>query len=303
MGLTLLASCKEKVAKFVIDSSKLTDLTRYSYEYRSGKLTSSIDTTYVIMFGQAVDTMVTLVNYEYNNKGLLKREISKTAFDDIPTIQLYDYNSNDSIIREMTISPENDTTYWTEYNYFPDGKKMVYRRTLFLHDDPTQDLSKLLENKQFDTAYCRMKYEYENNLCKSSKEYDQKNNLIRTIEYYYENGRPHKAITIIQKHGIEVTEKTQYFDYSKSDIHPDYYSIDLNKDTVEYCKNEFIKHSISTTTDVFNHGKLVVRTFYENGKKIGSVGIDKITNTKFVESCSYDENGDLKEIKSYHEEM
>lgn len=303
IGVALLTSCKEKVEKFIFDSSKMSEVTRFSYSYDKNKLASSTETTNIIMFGQVVDTMVTLTNYEYDSKGLLKKESSKTLVEDKPSLQLYDYNSNDSLIREMTISPEKDTTFWVEYNYFPDGRKLVFRRTLVIHHEPDQDFSKQMENKKFDTIYFKIDYQYEKNLCKSSKEYDKKNNLTKIIEYDYENSKVKNATHISLINAVEVTEKVQYFDYSKSESQPDYYSLDLSKDTVEYRKNEFTNHSISTKTEVFKYGKLANRTFFENGKSIGSIGIDKMMNFKTVESCSYFENGDLKEIKSYHEEI
>ncbi|MGE5437832.1 MAG: hypothetical protein ACM3O3_11435 [Syntrophothermus sp.] len=278
-------------------------MTRYSYSYDKSKLASATETTYIIMFGQVVDTMVTLTNYEYDSKGLLKRESSKTDGEEIPSLQLYDYNPNDSLIREITLSPENDTTYWTEYNYFPDGRKMVFRRTLFLHHDPDQDFLKQMENKQFDTTYYRIVYKYENNLCRSSEEYDKNNNLTKITEYDYKDGRIEKATHFSKVNGIEVTDKIQYFDYSKSESQPDYYTLDLNNDTIEYCKSMFINHLVSTRTDVLNNGKMVNRTFFENGKEIGFIGIDKTMNFKIVESNSYYENGDLKEKRSYHEEI
>lgn len=281
----------------------MSNLTQYSYDYVAGKLTSSNETIYTVMFGQVVDTLETLTNYEYDSKGLLRKELSKTALDENPSLQLFDYNSNDSLIREMTISPEKDTTFWNEYNYFPDGKKLVFSRHLIRHFDPDQDFLKQMENKKNDTTIYRLDYQYENGRCKSSKEYDKKNNLTHIIEYDYENGRVKMATHISLINALEITSKVQYFDYSKSELHPDYYCLDLNKDTVEYCKNEFVKHSISTKTEVFNYGKMADRTFFENGKRIGSIGIDKTMNFKTVESCSYFENGDLKEIKSYHEEI
>lgn len=303
IGFVFLTSCKEKVAKFIFDSSKMSNLTRYSYDYDAGKLTSSKETIYTVMVGQVVDSLETLTNYEYDSKGLLRKELSKTAFDDNPSLLLFDYNSSDSLIREMTISPEKDTTFWTENNYFPDGKKLVFRRVLIRRFNPDQDFLKQMESKTVDTTLYRFDYQYEKGLCKSSKEYDKKNNLTHIIEYEYENGKVKKATHISPINGVEVTAKIQYFDYSKSELHPDFYSLDLNKDTIEYCKNEFIKHSISTKTDVFNYGKMINRTYFENGKRIGFISVDKTLNYKIVESYSYNENGDLKEMRSYNEEI
>ena len=302
-GLALLTNCNEKVAKFIFDSSKMSTLTRYSYNYNSGKLTSSKETVYMVMLGQVVDTIVTLTNYEYDSKGLLRKELAKTGHNDNPSLHLFDYNANDSLISEMTISSEKDTTSLREYKYFPDGKKMVFRRDLVFHHDARQDFLKQMQNKRFDTTYYKIEYNYVDNLCKSSKEFNKKNNLTKIVEYAYEKGRIQSSTHISLINGMEVTDKVQYFDYSKSELHPDYYSLALNKDTIEYSKNHFFNHSISTKTDVFEYGKVVNRTFFENGKRIGYIGIFKAMNFKTVESYSYFENGDLKETKSYHEEI
>ena len=54
---------------------------------------------------------------------------------------------------------------------------------------------------------------------------------------------------------------------------------------------------------VFEYGQNISKTFFEKGKEIGNIGIDKNMDFKTVESYSYYENGDLKETKSYNEEI
>jgi len=301
--LLLLAGCKEKIEKFIFDSSKMNILTKYSYEYKSNKLASSKETTYTVMFGQKVDTMVTLTTYEYDEKGLLRKEVSKMNFEELPSIRFFDYNSNDSLIREMEISPEKDTTDWSDFNYFPDGKKIVYSRMINGHIEPNQDFSKFIENKNFDTIVHRMVYQYENNLCKSLKEYDGKNNLTRIVEYDYYNDKLMKETYACPIKSMELTEKTKYYDYSKSDQFPDYYSLGMANDTIEYCKNEFVNNSLYSTTTVLDHGKMFEKSFYKNGRQIGMIGVSKEMNFKIYESYSYFENGDIKETKSYSEEI
>ena len=303
IGLFLLISCEEQVAKFIFDSSKMSQITRYTYDYNSKRLISSNEKTYTVMFGKIVDTLVSSTNYEYKGNGLLIKKISKYGFNDPPSLQFFDYNLNDSLIREITISPEKDTTLWIEYEYFSDGKKIVFNRVLHRHFDANQDFLKQMVNRKFDTILYRIDYQYENNLCTSSKEYDKKNNLTKIIQYDYENGKIKKATHIFKINSLELTDKEQYFNYSNSEFTPDYYSIDINKDTLEYCKNEFYKHSNSLRKEVFNYGKIVNKTFFENGKEIGYISFDKSTNFKIVESYSYYENGDLKETKSYHEKI
>lgn len=301
--IVLLSGCKEKIEKFIFDASKMSTLTEYSYEYQSNKLESSKEITYTIMFGQKMDTMVTLTTYEYDDNGQLRKELSKTDFEEFPSVRHFDYNSNDSIIREMLISSEKDTIEWKEFNYFPDGKKQVYSRRINRPVEQNQDLLSFAKNRNFDTIVHRMEYQYENNQCKSLKEYDGKNNLTRIVEYDYDNGKLVKESHISPINSMEITEKKAYFDYSKSDKFPDYYSLGMGNDTIDYCKNKFVNDSLYSTTTVFDRGKMIDKTFYNKGKRIGMIGISKEMNFKITESYSYYGNGDLKETKSYTEEI
>ena len=301
--LALVTGCKEKIQKFILDSSKMSTMRRYSYKYDSGKLESSKEISYTIMFGQIVDSMITVTNYEYDNEGFLKKEISKLDFEETPSLVIYDYNSNDSLISKIKISTEGDTTLWDKYGYFPDGQKTLYQRILTPKFDFNQDFIKSMSEKKFDTIQTVNQYQYENGLCKSMTEFDCRDNPISKTEYDYENGRIQKAIFISFHNAMELTEKILYYSYSKSITQPDFYSLDINKDTVDLRINEFDNQEIVSKTEVFNYGKIANKTFYENGKEIGLISIDKDANSKMTETNSYFENGDLKETKSYHEEL
>jgi len=302
-GLVLMTGCKEKVQKFIFDSSKMSTMTKYSCKYDSDKLESSKEISYTIMFGQIVDSMITVTNYEYDNDGHLKKEISKSDFEETPFLVIYDYNSNDSLISKIKISSEGDTTLRDKYGYFPDGKKTVFQRILTRKIGFSQDFIKSMADKKFDTIQTVNEYKYENGLCESMTEFDSRDNPISKVEYDYDNGRIQKATFISLHNSMELTEKIMYYNYSKSKTRPDFYSLDINKDTVDLCVNEFDNKDIVSTTEVFNYGKIVNKTFYENGKEIGLVSIDKNVSFKMTEAYSYFENGDLKETKSYHEEL
>lgn len=301
LSFVLLISCKEKIQKFVFDASKMNTLTQYSYEYQSNKLKFSKEVNFTIMFGQKLDTMVTLKTYEYDDKGLLRKEISKTDFEEDSSIRLFYYNSNDSLIRNILISPNKDTTDWREFDYFPDGKKEIYSRIIHHHIEPNQDFSKLIENRNFDTIVCRRVYQYENDLCKSLKEYDDNNKLTRMVEYEYDNKKLIRETYTSPINSMEITDRIKYFDYSKSDKFPDYYSLDKRNDTIDYCHNEFVNDSLYLKTMVMDHGKFAEKIFYTNGRKIGMISVSKEMNFKTTESYSYYENGDVKEIKAYNE--
>jgi len=255
------------------------------------------------MFGQVVDSMTTQTEFEYDSKGLLKKEISKSDFDDKPTIKIYNYDNNDSLISEISINPENDTTFWEVYKYYPDGKKTIFHRFLSMHFDPNQDFMEAMENKQLDTSFYRNEFEYSGNLCKTQNQFDKKGNLIKSVSFDYNGTQLIKETHFAYFNGMEMTEKIRSYDYSKSEIKPDFYSLDSKNDTLELYINEFSDGHLATLAEVYEYGQIINKTFYENGMEIGMIGVDLNMNFKIVDSYEYYENGEFKEIKTYNEQI
>ena len=301
IGIFVLTGCKESIEKFVFNSSRVSTFTKYYYEYDSKKLISSKEITYTLMHSHILDSMILITDYKYNGKGLIIKKISKLEYQKKPTLRLFEYNSNDLLIRTLTIEPENDTTTWDEYIYYPDGRKTVFHRDLFIHLDPDEDYTEPLENQQFDTTLYKTDYEYINGICHSLKRFDQNENLIKKIKYEFNNNQLHKEIHISYFDSIELIEKIKYYDYSKSESQPDFYSLDLENDTIELRINEFTNNTLLTKTEIFEYGNMVNKLFFENELIIGLVGIDKEMNFKIVDSYEYYANGDLKETKRYNE--
>lgn len=306
IGILVLIGCKEqieKATKFIFDASKMSNQTNYFYSYNSDRLSNQTEKTFTIMFGQVVDSMITKINFEYNNKGLLVKKISQTDFEEKPTIKIYDYDKNDSLISEISISPENDTTFWEIYKYYPDGKKTIFHRSLRLHFDPNEDFINTMENKKLDTLFYKNEFEYIGNLCKTQKQYDTKGKLIKTIKFDYNRIQLIKETHLTFINDMEKTEKIKIYDYSKSDTKPDYCSLNSQNDTVELRINEFLNGQLITTAEIYEYGKKVYKTFYEKEKEVGMVGVDISMNFKIVESYEYYKNGNLKSFKSYNEEI
>ncbi|PKP18226.1 MAG: hypothetical protein CVU05_13940 [Bacteroidetes bacterium HGW-Bacteroidetes-21] len=297
-----MTGCKERIEKFIFDSSKMSNITEYSYKYDSNKLMSTTENIYTLMWGQKVDTLTTLIEYFYNDKGLLFKETSKSDFSENPTLKFYFYNESDSLIQEININYEGDTTFNEKYQYFPDGRKTVYFRYLSLSVD-LQNIINSVSKMEYDTIFEKYEYEYNGTQCNVKKQFDGENNLTKTIKYEYQENKITKEEHFTYFDKMEIQEKTKYYDYSKSDIKPDYYSLDSKNDTVELNVNEFEKGIIINSTSVYDYGNVINKTFYEKGKEIGCVAIDKKMKMKLVNSTEYFENGDIKETKSYHEEL
>lgn len=130
LGLIALLSCKEKVAKLVFDSSKITNISLYSYEYDFDKLKSESVKSYIYMNGIVIDSFNRETNFFYNGNGLKEKEISYSSNEKEPSVRLYRYDSNDSVILDLTINEEKDTIYWSEFKYFPDGRRIVFKRDI-----------------------------------------------------------------------------------------------------------------------------------------------------------------------------
>ncbi len=305
-GIFTLNSCtehKKQVGDFKFDASKVSEQMKYFYKYDSDKLMKEKEITYMLLFGQVVDSMIIETEYEYNDKQLLSREISKSDFEDKPTINAYEYDKRDSLICEISINAANDTTFWEVYEYYPDGKQIVFHRSLSMHWDQNQDFKATMESNIFDTLLYRNEFEYVGNLCKTQKQFDKKGNLIKSVNYEHSEERLIKEMHFIHFNDMTMMEMIKQYDYSKSEEKPDYFSLDSKNDTLQLCINEFSKGNLVKSTEIFDSGRNVVRSYYQNGMRIGMIGIDLNMNFKIYDSIEYYKSGEIKEIKTYNEEL
>jgi hypothetical protein len=279
--------------------SKMSNQTKYFYKYDSNKLLSKIEKNYTIMLGQVVDSMIIQTNFVYDDKCLLTQEIAQTDYEEKPSLIIYDYDQNDSLISKIFISPEQDTIFWEEFNYYPDGKKTVFYRHLRLQFDPNKDFE---EVKRFDTTFYRNEFDYIGKLCVTQRQYDNKGSLIKTINFDRAGKKVLKEKHLLYYNDTDMIDRIKYYNYSKSAIKPDFFSLDFNKDTIESCTNEFVNGLLTSSIEMYN-GNFFHKTFYDAGREISVILMDRHSNQKFVEVYSYYENGDLKEVKSYNEEI
>lgn len=307
IGILILIGCqeqKEKSAKFIFDTSKMSIRTDYFYSYDSDRLSSQTEKTYTIMFGQLVDSMITKVDFEYDDKGLLIKKISKTDFNEKPTIKIYEYDKNDSLISEISINQDSDTTFWEVYKYYPDGKKTIFHRSLIMHIDPNQGFMEAMENKKLDTLFYRNEFEYVGNLCKTQRQFDKQGNLLKTVNFEYNGIQLVKEIHLSYFNKMELKEKIKFYDYSKSDRKPDYFSVDTKNDTLEFCINVFDSDRLVKAANMFDYGSIYMEEYYESDLLIGTVDYDRqFSNEKIIYLYEYDENGVLKTEKSYREKI
>ncbi len=294
LGFFSLIGCKninDSIAKFVFDSSKMSTLVEYNYKYDSDKLISKTEMFYTYMYKQVLDSMLIRTDYLYNDKGLLIKETSRTNFEDSSSLYLYNYDSNDSLIQEMSINENGDTTIWNEYAYFPDGKKIIFHRSIMKHFDPNQDFKTAMENPKMDTSFYRNEYDFKNNVCISERQYNQKGELTKTINFEYENNKL-------------LIEKIRYYDYSKSEITPNYFSIDSKNNTLEFCINTFESNKLIKKANMYDYGKVYNEEYYKNGLLIGTIDYERqFTMNKVIYSYEYNEDGLLKTEKSYREKI
>jgi hypothetical protein len=173
--------------------------------------------------------------------------------------------------------------------------------------DSDADLSVLEElstsRRGYDTIFSRYEYSYDNDLCKAEYEYDKDNHLTKVTEYEYDQGSLMTVTEFSLFQDEKLKTRTRYYDYSNSKDFPDHFALDIKKDTIEKRIHKFENNNQSLTIDVSDFGEVISETYYENGKETGSVFIDKKLKYKSVHSYSYYENGDLKESKSYSEDL
>lgn len=306
----LIASCKDvkkQIEKFIFDSSKITEVTKYYYKYNAGKKTNKIEIFNIYYAGKIVDSVITNTAFAYNDNGLIKKEISITSSSDNDTIyNLYTYDSNDSLIIKLTINSKGDTTHWVKYKSFPDGKRRIFKRDLFLNINSFEEVKDAFENKKYDTLIDKNEYLYKDKLCKELKRYDNKNQITDHFEFEYQNEKVTKEYHYTFINSLKMLQSTKYHDYSKNKINPDYYSLDFRGDTIEKEINEFeggkLALSISLLWNEFV--KFITKDFYKDGKVIGTIEYFNDMGKEAYKYTSFDyyPNGDIKEEKSYREE-
>lgn len=303
IGLILLFSCKKKIAEFIFDLSRTNYLIKYDYNYKHGKKNSMIDKFYTIKFGQTVDSTISKTLYEYNDKGFLVKEIEYIDHNKNPNLKLLNYDMNDSLILIQEINSNGDTTFIERYAYFPDDKKTIFHREITINLKPNKVSTTGIKTKTYDTVLFTKVYRYENNICKSSNEYDKNKKLSKVVEYEYKDKKIYKEIHYFIFNNIKIFVKTKYLDYSKNNLLPEYYSLDTNNDTIEFRRNKFNKNEIIYSILFDKEFNYTTKVYFKNGREIGSVSINKGMNYKLFTSTTYYDNGDTKEYRTYVEKI
>jgi len=158
-------------------------------------------------------------------------------------------------------------------------------------------------NKTYDTVFFTREYLYEHNLCKQLKEYDKSRKLASEVNYEYKDGKLFKENYFSIFNNLKMFVKSKYFYYSKNKPSSEFYTLNKNEDTIDFKKNIFNDKEIMYSIDSYDKGNMVDKVFYQNGKEIGRIGINKQMNFKTTISTSYFDNGDIKDKRSYYERI
>ena len=303
----LIYGCKEmnkKIEQFVFDATKFSVSYHYEYKYKEGKKIAQIVKNNILNPDKSVISNTTITTFIYGKNGKIEKEISKCTTEDNSETSIYKYDSNDSLILKLTINNDGDTTLWRTYNEpLVDGKKESFNRELKLSDSYFK-IHSALRKKIYDTTYERTVEILKNNLCTEYNVYNQRNQLVRTVENVNKDGKKAKELRYIYAGSFRMLQMSYYFDYSKSETEPDFYAIGRRNDTVYKETNEFYDGKLALTTNVFNHnGRHVSKFFFENDKLIGVVQYHYARNRKEYSSYTYYPNGDMKDENDYNENI
>ncbi|HEY0031548.1 MAG TPA: hypothetical protein VGC65_12360 [Bacteroidia bacterium] len=298
-GLILFVGCKEKTADFVYNDSKTSEIVKYEYSYKQGKKYSQTKKIDILMFGNIVTSVLSKSTYEYNNDGLLIKEITITSNDEKPELKYYNYDSRDSLILEIIINSEGDTSLIRQYANFPDGQHDIFERRLVINFDPNINIEIAKKHRTYDTVTLSKEYKYEDNKLKTYTLYDKNRKIKNIIDYEYKDNKIFKEAhySILNNH--KTLEETKHYDFTKNSILPEYFSLNKNNDTIEFKKLEFRDNEIAHSVLYVASINWTSEVFYKNAQKIGEVSIDN--NSKTYYSFSYNKHGEIVEEKHYTE--
>jgi hypothetical protein len=302
-----LIACESKVQSEDLipefNNTHLRSHVTYTHKYDGNRLSKTYEATNLILNGQVVDTFVSIKEYEYCEKGLLANK--KDLFDTGEAVsnEFYKYNSLDSLVELIQINSGNDTIFWEKYNYYPDGRRLTFRRVIGPDLNSITNMSFSPSNNLIVLEYERHEYIYSESLCIKQVTYSEDGSPIKYIYFEYDDHE--KLIKEIHTKifdGLELTEKTKHYNYSKSQEFPDFFALDTTNRRIEELYNEFKDDGTMIETRSFNYGNSIIQTIFENGKEVGVLIIEKEPALMVYDRAIYNENGDIKELFNYWKE-
>jgi len=135
-------------------------------------------------------------------------------------------------------------------------------------------------------------------LCNTQRQYDKNGKLLKTIKFDFNDDALIKETHLTYFDDMEMTEKVKFYDYLKSKINPDFFSIDSKNDTIEISTHTFESEKSYKTANTFDYGKIIHEKYYENGLLIKNIDFDdqfKLNQT--IQLYEYDKKGKLKTSK------
>lgn len=284
--LICFSSCNN--SSIIQTNQDYTILEENTYDFTNGMKISATTIMKIYKKGNLSDSIMIKTFYQYNKKGLLIKE----TYSSDSSMRLYSYNAKDSLISDMSINNEGDTTLWREYDYYEDGRKTKFLRLLTSNVNESDDENGKISD---DTLYERTEYIYEKGECKTVKKYDVNNILVEQIVYSFDNSRKIKEIFYGYSDTIRFIKKTTFYDYSKSNSFPDFYSLDTQNDTIEKCRNTFNKDNLVFSAQYFDYDNVCISSFFTNGKITKNVFVDNKEKIKRTEYSSYYSDGNEKQ--------
>jgi hypothetical protein len=302
-----LISCESKgqgedlIPEF--NNSDLRSHVKYVHYYDNNRISKTYETTNLIMYGQVVDTYVSIKEYEYCKKGLIVNLKNYFETGETQSVEFYKYNSLDSLAERIQINNDKDTIFWEKYYYYPDSRRMTFRRVKGPDIDNMTSLTFSPSNNLIVLEYERHEYIYNERQCIKQITYSQDDSPIKYVYFEYDGqGKLIKEIHTKNFDGLELTEKTKQYDYSKSQEFPDFFAFDTTNRRIEELHNQFKDNGTMIETRSFNFGNSITQTIYENGKEVGVLIIEKDPALMVYDRAIYNENGDIKELFSYWKE-
>lgn len=299
IGLILFYGCKEEIADFLFDASRITEIRKYEYQYKQGQKQSQTEKTYILMSGKIQVLFSSKTTYNYNDKDLVIKEITYTGDDEKPKLKYLNYDANDSLIYEAEINVEGDTSLIREYEYSSNSKQILEKR-LVINFDKDINIELAKDHRTYDTMISSQKEIYENNALKTYI-YGRNGKTTSVIDYEYKENKMFKKIHYSFLNNNKQMEEVTYFDYTKNDRMPEYFTLNKNNDTIAYIKLKIKDNKLFHSIELLGNEFGTTEIFYKNGQKVGEVQVDNTMKRYY--SYLYNEKGELMEEKFYSEKV
>lgn len=211
------------------------------------------------------------IEYEYDEKTRLIKNIWKNSGNQIISIDLYEYNEFDNIFKISFLDSENNLSNYNVYEY--DVNNNIIKKIVYSYD--------------FELVfYTNYEYDQNKNIIKENS-YDKNNILLGQTEYSYE----YDEKNYISK---KTTEKYYYlYEYNENNNIIKIMTYNLNDENINYVIYEYDKNLNLIKENTYNEKNEIISWIQNSYIKLKKININSSYKEEFFKKEIFKKKKDM----------